>query len=592
MKKWLLLPILFLQALVANAATDITTATVSGHWTISGSPYRVFNNVSVADSLIIEPGVTVEFQGHYSILTSVRLCAIGTSAQPITFTVADTTGFSSDSVTLGGWAGITFTLAFNTVDSGALSYCNFEYLKSGSIDFSRKAVITHCDFKYCREVNNSRLLNIYHYDTTNIGEVGYCNFFNIESNLGPLLSSGACLSNIHDCTFHNNKMHKYCDMIIFFGRAIFRNNSIYENRGKTDTGFHSVIATSRPCLIEGNKIYDNVLSEIGAVSVGTGPSDINRNYICNNKVTLASNGSVTCPFTQGGGAIHISDVPYANMITVRNNVIANNFTQYQGGGIYLLKSSVSIYNNQFVNNSSQGSGAIYVFNESGSYMAHITVKIKNNIFYNNICNGGTDTFDVQINYIDTFDFAYNWMQKPVLRNMYPYGTTYYVHIRDTSNNIVGTDPGLTAPTTTATVSESALAADFSLLPTSGCIDMGENTIAASSLLDYAGLERLYGPRVDIGAIEYHPSTSFINSTSVANEAIKAYPNPATNMLFITTPTAKGTVMLTDITGKVVVQQPVDRGITYLDMRTYKRGIYILTWEQDGKLTGSLKVVLE
>ena len=58
------LPLLFIIISAAvTAQTNITTTTVTGVWTLAGSPYLVQNyiNIPAGQSLTIEPGVAVKF---------------------------------------------------------------------------------------------------------------------------------------------------------------------------------------------------------------------------------------------------------------------------------------------------------------------------------------------------------------------------------------------------------------------------------------------------------------------------------------------------------------------------------------------------
>ena len=59
----IILPFLLLCLVVnAKASTSITTSAVSGHWTLSGSPYLINNDIQVASaqSLTIDAGVSVQ----------------------------------------------------------------------------------------------------------------------------------------------------------------------------------------------------------------------------------------------------------------------------------------------------------------------------------------------------------------------------------------------------------------------------------------------------------------------------------------------------------------------------------------------------
>lgn len=96
--------------------TNIISNIVSGIWTVDGSPYNIFNNISVEtnNSLIIEPGVIVRFMGKYylNISESDQFIAQGTQTSPIYFTAYDT---------INGWYGIDI---INSGNDDVLEYCN------------------------------------------------------------------------------------------------------------------------------------------------------------------------------------------------------------------------------------------------------------------------------------------------------------------------------------------------------------------------------------------------------------------------------------------------------------------------------------
>src|SRR6478736_1761825 len=101
MKKLLPLTIFSFFCFVAFSQTVIPGGTVSGTWTVSGSPYLVQGNLLIPNgmSLTINPGVSVSFQGNYKLLVSGRLVAAGTAADSIRFTAANAAT---------GWQGIRF----------------------------------------------------------------------------------------------------------------------------------------------------------------------------------------------------------------------------------------------------------------------------------------------------------------------------------------------------------------------------------------------------------------------------------------------------------------------------------------------------
>ena len=105
MKKILALSIFILFSLSSVAATDIITSSVTGTWTLGGSPYKIHCNIGTNGTLNIEPGVEVIFMGAYTFYVG-RINAIGTPSQHIVFRANDTTGWSDISIAGGGWNGI------------------------------------------------------------------------------------------------------------------------------------------------------------------------------------------------------------------------------------------------------------------------------------------------------------------------------------------------------------------------------------------------------------------------------------------------------------------------------------------------------
>lgn len=74
----------------------------------------------------------------------------------------------------------------------------------------------------------------------------------------------------------------------------------------------------------------------------------------------------------------------------------------------------------------------------------------------------------------------------------------------------------------------------------------------------------------------------VNTTIVANNAVKIYPNPATNVLHINNLEKSGTVDIYSMTGQKVLQQPLQPNNNTLQLSGISTGSYLLQISTDGK----------
>ncbi|MCP4610996.1 MAG: choice-of-anchor D domain-containing protein [Planctomycetes bacterium] len=106
---------------VGVSGTIIPEGEVSGTWKIEDSPYAITGDISIPKgrTLTIEPGVVVNFAGHFGLTVGYRatLHARGTETEHILFTPMDTEE---------GWFGIRFV---NSEADDVLKYCTIEYAK-------------------------------------------------------------------------------------------------------------------------------------------------------------------------------------------------------------------------------------------------------------------------------------------------------------------------------------------------------------------------------------------------------------------------------------------------------------------------------
>ena len=197
------------------------------------------------NTLNIEPGTLIEFQGHYKLDVQGRLLAIGTESDSITFTAADHNT---------GWNRIVFDDTPAANDSSKIVFCRLEYGKS--MDNPGGALCVDAFDKLL--ISNSTFSNNY---ADHWGGAIYCyeasvliKFCEISNNHGGYLGSGICISTC-DPSLLNNLIRNNSggDGGIYFGasNALVLNNTIVNN----NEGIHC--KNNSDPVIKNTIIYNN-----------------------------------------------------------------------------------------------------------------------------------------------------------------------------------------------------------------------------------------------------------------------------------------------------------------------------------------------
>jgi predicted outer membrane repeat protein len=281
------------------------------------------------DSLVIEPGTTVMFLGHYSIHVQGKLIALGTQIDSIFFKVADTTGFSNIHSSAGGWNGIRFEDTPAESDSSLFAYCRFEFGKAVGDSANRYGgAIRLINFNKVR-VSNSVFSNNYSF------------FWG-----GAIFAQKANIS-LEYCLFEHN--YSGNDSLVFgYGGAV-------------------CFVSSDPD-ISFSTFYANASTGIGG--------GISFEY---------SNPSmINCIFTEnhsglGGGIGFLRCSPDRS---IANILISNNYAQFFGGGIAMVTGSPRMSNLTIVNNYAAMGGGYYCNEYSDP-------KLFNSILWGNTSAGGS-----------------------------------------------------------------------------------------------------------------------------------------------------------------------------------------------------------
>ncbi len=278
---------------------------------------KVFDDIHTDDSFTIEPGVTVEFHGYFGITVGGiwnTFEAIGTEAEPIIFTVADTTGFSDiddETDTAGGWKNLNILTGPGHNDIRAIDHCIFEYAKASAIivnDYTKMSI------------TNSTFRNNY-----SLGQAGAV--FVDNNSMAQHESQTA----IENCTFENNRAYG-------FSSGTADGGAIYINQ-------NDVII--RNCIFDGN------------ISSGAGGAVAlnSQNYSSYVFLTEFYNNILINNSALNGGALAIYDY---DDNTFNNNIFKDN-SATNGGGIYFDgTANLGLYNNIIMGNTADSGNQIYI----------------------------------------------------------------------------------------------------------------------------------------------------------------------------------------------------------------------------------------
>ena len=589
MKTILLSIILISSALFGNCQTIIPGGSISGTWTMDGSPYIIQGAIMIPNdsTLTIEPGVMVEFQGSYKFLVLGRLLAMGNPTDSIIITATDTTN---------GWLGIRFENTASTNDTSKIEYCKIQYGKAiatspndcgGAFYFNNfsKAIISNSLISNCAAdsdgggiyclnsspyISNNSILNN---NAFSAGGGIYCN------NSSPLIIDNTISDNIAmdgaaiACRYSsnpsitnniisNNTAPNSCGGIRCDNSSpIISDNTISYNTA--NMGVCTVSAGGIVCFGGNQLITNNTITNNSAAGNGGGgiycansTTDISNNTISNNTaLNVNSGGGIKC----GCG--------YCN-VSITNNIISNNISSFDGGGIYCASDDVTISYNIIANNTA----AIF----GGGVFCHShSPDISNNVISNNTadsggggisCSGSTGNFNS--NTISNNSAQYGGAlyctssSNPTIQNTIFWGNTatagnqiyldddgsdpdfYYCDVQGgidafglNSNvfylgifeNNIDSVPFFISPSGGSGSGFNGVTADWSLQSTSPCINAG-NPTGTYPEFDIAGNPRVIDDLIDIGAYEYQGYNHVIHN--YIQDQIIIYPNPFINFTTI------------------------------------------------------------
>lgn len=322
---------------ISNADNLVVSGNVSGTWEVDTVKVVADINIAQGQSLLIQPGVLVQFQGSFNFDIKGSVKAIGNENLPIIFTVADTTGFRTDSIPDGGWNGLRLSNLHPGVDSSLFAFCRFSYGKAVNPDSlknyggaiyirkTNKVAISHCLFENNFAYYNGGAISL---EEANI-LVKDCDFIGNYAgrSIAPYGYGGAV------CTDK--------------GEPVIANNNFLNN---SSTGIGGALAIRfKDCPVHHNIFTGNYSALGGAIGILHIPQcyhSLNNNLIVGN----------SCAFFGGGVSNNVASPTWIN------NTIANNHSYSYGGGFYCYDSICpNVYNTILYGNNAGVGDQVYLF---------------------------------------------------------------------------------------------------------------------------------------------------------------------------------------------------------------------------------------
>ena len=284
----------FVKYIHAIGGTIINSTAVEGTWTKQNSPYNIFNSITIegGKTLTIEPGVNVNFFGHYTLHVNGNLIARGTASDSIVFDKFDDKS---------SWHSIRIENVGAGSDSTLFEYCRIAHTAyiDGDVTLNGGNAVYVKNFDKVR-VSHSLLRN-------NKGGRGagiYADHANIK---------------INNNVIRNNSTNQYGGGIcIEDGSPLIKGNRIERNYGEAGGGIW--------LWGSNGQVEDNTISYNSSYGSGAGASITNGSNctLLRNVISYNESGH------DGGGGVMIS----ASSPKIINNTIAFNKAE-QGEGVLI-----------------------------------------------------------------------------------------------------------------------------------------------------------------------------------------------------------------------------------------------------------------
>ena len=317
---------------VAEPDQPVQVTEVSGDQSgIWSGIIHIIGDVMVPDgeTLTVKAGTSVISDGYYEITVLGSLYANGNENARISFTIADTTGYSNyDDAEAGAWKG----LYFQKSDNVELHYCDFSYGKTqvgGDGGVMRINMVNEMGIDNCRfHHNTTRRRGGAVYAENSILKIHDCEVYENQAvacppdyTWGVGFQFLKCDLDIHDMVFHNNYSGSAygggmnidsCKMVLY--NAVF-----YNNVAVNAAGLGIQRCKDYTVKVSNMLAYNNVTTHYGGgLAVATSDPELNNLTIVDNYcgaggggMQMAFDASPTlnnCIFWKNHGVYELNEV--------------------------------------------------------------------------------------------------------------------------------------------------------------------------------------------------------------------------------------------------------------------------------------------
>jgi hypothetical protein len=497
-----------------KSQTVIQSGDVFGDWFLSGSPYYIEGDIHLPsdERLRIWPGVQVVFTGQFGFEVEGKLDATGNYNDSITFTYADTTGFSEGSYL--GWNGISFIgYNYSFADSSKMAYCNIEF--SGSTGMTCVAypymVFNNSEIRY------NKYSGLVLFDFSDI----IAQALVVRNNNAEGIVSLSSSPQVSNFVIRNNKGTG----LLISGNgpgglySMFLDGKIQGNTSLANGG-GVAIDVDAYAYFENVEITENKAVTGGGIYCGMANLDLRSVIISGNSAD------------NGGGLFGDS---FSN-ISIEYATIHRNRANYAGGGASVYQGEFNLNHCTICANSSGEFGGGIVYNCDYSAQSNI----QNSIIWDNnpgpievLGNGPIVSYsDINGGYNGIQNIDANPLFVDPLNNDFHLSWTNYPE-----------DNGFKSP----------------------CIDAG----------DPGAMQDPDGTSNDMGAYYFDQGVFTAMNEDNFDENILVYPNPAQNVIKLSNMNGAENLAIYNLTGKIILTRTVDVDLTDIDISAFDSGVYFI-----------------